>query len=119
MDLNTVPWSTAELVDFACLVVATLMVCAFPIGYGIRARLRDPLAASVILATSLTALAFVTSTVFVVLLHAGVVLPEPVLHWLNRVLVLAVGVGKVQLLWMLLRAGPPRTRRERESTAGS
>lgn len=107
MNLNTVPWTHAELIDFGCFVVATAMVVAFPVGYGLRAKLRDPLAASVILATSLTALAFVLSCAFTLMLHAGVVLPDPFAHWLTRVLVLGVGLGKLQLLIMLLRSTPP------------
>lgn len=116
-DFNSIPWTPDELIDFTFLLAATIMVTAFPVGYGLRARLRDPLAVSVILATSLTALAFVISVVLTLALHAGWSLPVAVATWVGRVLILGVGVGKVQLLWMLLRSVPrqPRRRAEVES----
>lgn len=103
MDLNTVPWTHTEIVDFCFLVAATVMVTAFPVGYGLRARLKDPLAISVVAATSLTAMAFITSVVLTLYLHTGHMLSPTVSSWVGRILVIGVGVGKIQLLWMLLR----------------
>lgn len=112
MDLNAVPWTTAEVIDFACLVAATLMVVAFPVIYGSRANLRDPLARVMILATSATALAFLLSVFFTLYFHTGQTIDEAWSHWIARGIYLTIGAGKLLLLFQVLRSLPRSQRRD-------
>jgi len=103
-DFNTIPWTTDELIDFACLVAGTIMVCAFPVVYAFRARLRDRLALVMLFATGATAVAFVLTVFFTLYFHAGHTVDEEFGHWIARGLYLTVGAGKLLLLWTLLQA---------------
>lgn len=112
MDINTVPWTLAEVIDFACLVAATLMIVAFPVLYGFRANLRDPLARALILATSATALAFLLSVFFTLYFHTGQTIDEAWGHWIARGIYLTIGAGKLLLLVQLLQTLPRSQRRD-------
>ena len=97
------PWSPYDVALYVCLVLATVMTASFPLAYAFVADLRDRLARAIIFATAGTAAAFLLSALLYPILKAGYHPPELALVALSCVLYLLVGVGKLLLLWQLLR----------------
>lgn len=98
-----VPWGYNEVIDFVFLLIATTIVTAVPVVYGLNAKWRDPLARAVLSGTGATALAFVVSAAFTVALHAGWTPSALAQHWIARLLYIAVAFGKFTLLVAILR----------------
>ena len=99
-----VPWATDDIIDFAFLSLACVIVVAVPLVYGLRANLRDPLARAVVIGTGATAFAFMVSFFFTIALHAGWNPPPTTVHWMERAVYLAIAFGKFVLLLALLSA---------------
>ena len=98
-----IPWTYASVVNAIFLLVATLIVGFIPIYYLFKANLRDPLARAVLAGTSATAFIFTVSFVILVLFHAGVAVPGPLLDWLTRLTYLIVALGETAFLFALVR----------------
>src|ERR1700751_5286496 len=98
-----VPWQDGEAVNTCFLFVATMIVVAVPIVYGIRANLRDSLARAVLAGTGATAIAFSATLIFTLAYHAGWSPGMWVWNWLTPAVYVAVALGKLSLLISLLR----------------
>lgn len=109
----TVPWAPGEVVNTCFLAVATLVVVAVPIVYGMKANLRDPLARAVLAGTSATGLAFGITLWATLAYHGGWNPSVTTLNWITRGTYAAVALGKATLLFAFLRVlGVSRNRRD-------
>lgn len=98
-----IPWTSNEVVNTACLLLACLVVTAVPVVYGLKANLRDALARAVVFATGATALAFDGTLAALVAYHAGWSPPVEVWDWITRITYLTVAAGKALFLFAILR----------------